>query len=460
MNKPGSRLTLPRALAFASIGVPLAAIGLPMGVFVAPMYADQLGLGTAMVGLVLMVLRFWDLGTDPIMGWLVDTRPTKNGQIKHWLLGSVPVLMLGSFFVFIPSGETVSPYYLAFWLAVLWLGFTMLQTPYASWVPMIASDYDDRSRLFMWREIMNTATLIALLLLPAILAIFVDIGPRGQVMVMGVILLISLPLTVGLAAAFVPDHPPREDQEKTDFSWPVIRSVLSDDAVIRVLSVEILIGISIAATGSTFLFAARDGFGVIDLAPIILLIFFLCGFAAMPGWTWLSRKTDKHWAVIAVCAWSSITFFIYLPLSMFGGGILLLSIGAIVTGFGFGSAPILLRSMIADIIERDRKLTGESRAGLYYSLNSASYKIGASFGIGIPYIMLELIAGYRPGQENTPAEIAGLIWVFVGVPVVAYGLAALIMRKYPLTREKEAAIQAHMLNPTSDHATTNPTVID
>ncbi|MDJ0922739.1 MAG: MFS transporter [Henriciella sp.] len=459
MSKSPARLPLPRVLAFASVGIPLAAIGLPMGVFVAPMYAEQLGLGTATVGLVLMVLRFWDLGTDPIMGWLVDSRPTKNGRIKHWILGSVPVLMVGGFFVFIPFGDTVSPLYLAFWLAVLWLGFTMLQTPYASWVPMIASDYDDRSRLFMWREIMNTATLIALLLLPTLLAIFVDIGPRGQVAVMGAILLISLPLTVGLAARFVPDHPPSTDDESAKFSWPAMRAALSDNAFMRLLSVEVLIGISIAATGSTFLFAARDGFGVVDFAPVVLLLHFICGFAAMPGWTWLSRRTDKHWAVIAVCAWSSVTFLFYVPLSI-DGGVLFLSIGAIVSGFGFGSAPILLRSMVADVIERNRKLNGESRAGLYYSLNSAAYKIGASFGIGIPYIMLELVAGYRPGQDNTPAEIAGLIWVFVGVPVAAYGLAALIMRNYPLTREKEAAIQAHMLNPTSDHATTNPTVID
>lgn len=124
--------------------MPLAAIGLPMAVFVAPMYAEDLGLGTATVGLILMLLRFWDLGTDPVMGWLVDSKPTKRGRIKHWIVGSVPVLMLGGFFVFIPFGETVSPLYLAFWLAVLWLGFTMLQTPYASWVPMIAADYEDR----------------------------------------------------------------------------------------------------------------------------------------------------------------------------------------------------------------------------------------------------------------------------------------------------------------------------
>ena len=460
MSASPDRLPLPRVLAFASVGMPLAAIGLPMAVFVAPMYAEDLGLGTATVGLILMILRFWDLGTDPVMGWLVDSRPTKRGRIKHWIIGSVPVLMLGGFFVFIPMGQTVSPLYLAFWLAVLWLGFTMLQTPYSSWVPMIAADYDDRSRLFLWREILNTFTLIALLVIPAILAIYFDYGTRQQVMVMGIILLIALPVTVGLASLLVPDSPPDPDADHVGFSWATMKSALTDPAVARLLSVEILIGTAVAATGSTFLFAAKDGYGVVALAPIVLLIYFLCGFGAMPAWTWLSHKTDKHIAVICVCLWSSIAFFVYLPLSLMGGGIILLCIGAVVSGLGYGSAPILLRSMIADVIERESKLTGESRAGLYYSLNSAAYKVGASFGIGIPYILLEVLAGYTPGGVNNSSEIAGLMIVFVGVPVAAYGLATLFMRKYPFTREKEAAIQAHMLNPTSDHATTNPTVVD
>lgn len=441
MSKTASRLSLPRALAFAGIGVPLAAIGLPMGVFVAPMYAGELGLGTAVVGLVMMLLRFWDIATDPIMGWLVDCRPTRFGRIKHWILASVPILMLGSFFVFIPSDDAASPAYLALWLGVLWLGFTMLQTPYASWVPMIAADYDDRSRLFLWREILNTATLLTLLIIPFLLQHYLDLDLREQVMVMGLILLVSLPVSVGLAARFVPDAPPEPTDQPVVFSWPALRSALQDQAVVRLLMVEVLIGIAGAATGSTFLFVARDGFGVTEGASIILLIHFVTGFSAMAGWTWLSRRTDKHIAAMSICGWSSLTFLLYLPFGLSGGGAWLLGLCALVSGIGFGSAPIMLRSMLADVIERERQLTGESRAGLYYSLNSASYKIGASFGIGIPYVLLEALVGYQPGGTNGPAETAGLIWVFVGVPAIAYGLPVLVLRRYPLTRKAYGDLQ-------------------
>lgn len=437
MSSASNRLPLPRVLAFASVGMPLAAVGLPMAVFVAPMYAEQLGLGTTMVGLIFMILRFWDLGTDPVMGWLVDSKPTKRGRIKHWLVGSVPILMLGAFFMFMPMGDTVSPAYLVVWLTVLWLGFTMLQTPHQSWVPMITTEYDERSRLFMWREIVNTITLLTLLIVPTLLALNYGIERRGQVQVMGTILLIVLPLTVLLAILFVPDPAPNPNQEPMKFSWTAIKTAFQDPNMVRILLVEILVGIAIAGTGGTFLFAAQWGFGVVGLAPVILMVFFIAGFAAMPLWVRLSERTEKHSVFIITCVWSIATYMVYLPLSAMGGGAVYLLIAAVVSGLGYGTPFILARSMVADVIEAEQAKTGENRSGMYYSLMSGAYKTGASFAIGIPYILLGAWVGFNPSGENSPEVVRGLMLVFVGVPVVSYSLAAFILRNYRLTRAEQ-----------------------
>lgn len=419
--------------------MPLAAVGLPMAVFVAPMYAEQLGLGTTMVGLIFMCLRFWDLGTDPVMGWLVDTRPTKRGRIKHWLVASVPVLMLGGFLMFMPIGETVSPTYLVIGLTILWLGFTMLQTPHQSWVPMITTAYDERSRMFMWREVVSTLTLLTLLIVPTLLAINYGIERRGQVQVMGTILMIVLPLTVLLAVLFVPDPAPKTDEPKMEFSWDAMKAALQNPHMARVLMVEILVGIAIAGTGGTFLFAAQWGFGVKGFAPVILMVFFIAGFAAMPLWVRLSERTEKHSVFMFTSIWSIATYLIYLPLSAMGGGAVYLLIAAIVSGLGYGTPFILARSMVADIIEAEQVKTGENRSGMYYSLMSGAYKTGASFAIGIPYILLGAWVGFDPSSENSPEVVRGLMYVFVGVPVVSYALAAYILRNYSLTRAEQKA---------------------
>jgi Na+/melibiose symporter-like transporter len=336
----------------------------------------------------------------------------------------------------------------------------MLQTPHQSWVPMITTAYDERSRLFMWREIINTITLLTLLIIPTLLAIFYGIGLRGQVMIMGIILLVVLPATVTLAVLFVPDPAPKSDEPPMRFSWNAVKVAFQDPNMVRVLMIEVLVGIAIAGTGGTFLFAAQWGFGVEGYAPIVLMVFFVAGFAAMPFWIWLSKRTEKHLAFIATAVWSIGTYALYFPFSALTGQFagedqelqraLILAIPAVISGLGYGTPFILARSMVADIIESEQAQTGENRSGMYYSLMSGAYKTGASFAIGIPYILLGAWVGFDASGDNGPDVVRGLMMVFVGVPVVAYALAAFIMRNYQLTRARQASNAAKLAAATSE----------
>jgi len=218
---------------------------------------------------------------------------------------------------------------------------------------------------------------------------------------------------------------------------------------VRVLLVEILVGIAIAGTGGTFLFAAQWGFGVTGYAPVVLMVFFVAGFGAMPLWVKLSERTEKHSTFMFTCIWSIVTYLLYFPFSVWAAqypgadqeivraGILV--IPAVISGLGYGTPFILVRSMVADIIEAEHAKTGENRSGMYFSFMSGAYKTGASFAIGIPYIMLGAWVGFNPSGDNSPETVRGLMLVFVGVPVVSYALAALILRNYRLTRGEQKA---------------------
>ena len=125
-----------------------------------------------------------------------------------------------------------------------------------------------------------------------------------------------------------------------------------------------------------------------------------------------------------------------------GAGTIALFAAAIISGFGYGTPFILVRSMMADLVEAEEADGGSNRAGLFYSLLSGSYKTGASFAIGIPYILLGVLVGFTPGGENSEATVTGLMLVFVGVPVVSYSLAAFLLWKYPITRAEQAKAAA------------------
>ena len=115
------KLTKPILISYGALAVPLAALGLPLTVYLPPFYEGPIGLSVGTVGIIFMVARFWDIFTDPLMGALVDRYPSKWGRRKHWIVIGIPILMLASWYVFIPSEGEKTAIYLAFWLFILYL---------------------------------------------------------------------------------------------------------------------------------------------------------------------------------------------------------------------------------------------------------------------------------------------------------------------------------------------------
>jgi Na+/melibiose symporter-like transporter len=92
-----------RLIAFAGPSIPIAALGLPLAVYLPPFYAGPMGLGLATVGTVFMLARIWDVLIDPVLGILSDRFPSRWGRRRHWLVISVPILIVSSWYIFIPT---------------------------------------------------------------------------------------------------------------------------------------------------------------------------------------------------------------------------------------------------------------------------------------------------------------------------------------------------------------------
>lgn len=114
-------------------------------------------------------------------------------------------------------------------------------------------------------------------------------------------------------------------------------------------------------------------------------------------------------------------------------------IGSMIAGIPFSAPIFLARAMTADIIEQVAAGTGENRAGNFYALLTSFNKIGSSLAFGAGYFIVGQIAGFRPGAENSPQAIAGLVLVFGLLPGILYLCAGLSARRYPLTRAMQQA---------------------
>ena len=84
------------------IGLPLAVIGYPLSIWIPAHYSGGLGLSLAAVGTILMLARFTDVITDPLMGELSDRWRKRFGRRKPWVFLGTPLMMTGVYLLFVP----------------------------------------------------------------------------------------------------------------------------------------------------------------------------------------------------------------------------------------------------------------------------------------------------------------------------------------------------------------------
>ncbi|MGI9569986.1 MAG: MFS transporter, partial [Desulfobulbia bacterium] len=171
MNR-NTRLSNLKLAAYAAPAVPIAVFAVPFSIYAPPYFAAEMGLGLAVVGTIFMIARFWDLISDPLMGVLSDRIPSRWGRRRHWIVSSVPLLMIATVLVMFPNyipGTYGNTLYVLLSLLFLYVGYTMLTISHISWGAELSEDYHERSRIQAWREFANLTAMAMVLLVPAIL---------------------------------------------------------------------------------------------------------------------------------------------------------------------------------------------------------------------------------------------------------------------------------------------------
>jgi Na+/melibiose symporter-like transporter len=396
-----------------------------------------LGLSLATVGLIFTLARIWDLITDPIMGLIIDRFESRWGRRKHWVALSIPVLMLAIWMVFMPNPDAVTPFYLAFWLLILYVGYTMLTISHLSWAAELSTSYDARSRLFGWREIYVIAGMTIVLAIPAFLELTGSAEENIKVASMGWFCLLAFPVLVLPLLFSVPDA---KSSSEPRIEWrQALGVIFKNSSMLRLLIADFSRGLGMSVSGALYIFIAATYFALPKHASIALLFYFLASFIAMPFWMKAAYKYGKDQALKFAVAYVVIINLALIPFAE-AGNIPVLWIFTISFGLAFGAPPMLLRSMMADLTDEDELKSGQKRPGLFFALLTTTDKVGAALGVGISFTILELAFGFQPGGSNSADALEGLLLTYTIGFAAPTLIAYLALRSYPLTKEKHNAI--------------------
>src|SRR5690606_17905267 len=123
-------------------------------VFPAAFYIDVMGISAAAMGTMLLLVRFSDAITDPIMGAIADRTKHRWGRFRPWLLWSaIPfaVLFWAAFTVPQGLGETGRHWYAIITYTLLMMAYTMNNVPYSALNGVMTGDGIERTSVSSYR---------------------------------------------------------------------------------------------------------------------------------------------------------------------------------------------------------------------------------------------------------------------------------------------------------------------
>lgn len=430
-----TRRGLGQLTAYGLLGLPLAALGLPLVVYLPPLYSEMAALSTGLVGIVLFATRIVDVLTDPLIGWASDRTHSRWGRRRPWMLAGTPVLMVGGWFLFVPPQDAGAGY-LLWWSLVAYIGWTLIYLPYTTLGAELSADYDERSRITAFREGFFVLGTLVAIMLPAVVQQTVG-SADGGLPAIAVFILVTLPLAMLLFLWRVPDA---QRKSTSGANWREgARLIATNKPFRRLLIAYLLNGAANGLPAALFLFFVTQILGG-DKATggIFLAIYFVAAVGGLPLWLKLGSNWSKHRLWCASMLWACVVFM-WAPF-LGQGDFIAYGVICVLAGVCLGVDQAIPASIQADVIDEDTAAGGGQRAGLYFGLWGMATKLAFALAIGVAYPVLDL-AGFDAKSANNAQALWTLALLYGGLPVlIKLGVVAM-MWEFPLGRERHAELQ-------------------
>lgn len=432
--------------AFAAPCIPISALGLPLVVYLPEFYVSTVGLSLSAVGAAFLIVRLIDIAFDPFVGGMMDRTRTRLGRFRPWLLAGAPLVAIGAFALFMGK-PGVTPAYLWAWLLVTYAGYSMCVLSHTAWGGVLSTDYQQRSRIYGWWQSGNVVGMILVLCLPPLIAKLTGGDHTAGIQAMGWFIIALLPLSVILAVSVVGEPPAPAVRHAAGIRQYL--ELLRRPSVIRLLSADLLMGVAPGIAGALFIFFFEriKNFDKTQ-SGILLLVYFIAALAGAPIWPAVAKRIGKHGAM-AVGGVMYAAVQVAAVLTPASNTVLAMAV-LVLAGLPYTAAPMLVRSMMADIGDEERLESGVDRTGLLYAIVTGTLKLGYALAIGVFPVLAWL--GFDP-KTPTAAGDTALTMFYAIVPAVMGVLVAVIMLRYPLDAERLAEIQRQLA--ARDSAETN-----
>ncbi|MGD8734520.1 MAG: MFS transporter, partial [Gammaproteobacteria bacterium] len=355
----------------------------------------------------------------------------RAGNRKPWMIAGTLLVVFSAWFLYNPSADAGLPHLLVWYLAAT-LGWTLVEIPHTAMAAELSGDYQERSRIALYRQLLGFVGGILFMASPLILLGGSTAFTPEVFRSISLFIMMALPLTVGLMCWRVPE--PRRGLGTRSIRFVDLWLALKNTPPLQYfLITQILFGLATGAVMSLFVIYASQYLGLAEKIPHIAMPMTLAMALGMPLWLKVMKRVDKHraWSAAAV---GMIGMLCLVPAMPSGEGALVPMV-AVMSGFGFflGLSSIALPSLLADLVDYDIWKNGKDRAAIFFSFQALVTKLNQGVG-GAIALFIPTLFGFSGKGEITGAAELGLKLAFVGWPCVLLIPMIWLAWRYPLDR--------------------------
>ena len=416
--------------------------------------ALTVGISPYWIGVIMLIARFWDAFTDPLMGHISDRTKSKMGKRRIYLVIASPFILISMYFLFFPYSFSQDALRI---IAVLlsYLVFTTVQTsvmiPYYSLSSEITSDYQKRASYNSYRLGFSIFSSILCVAVPGIIVgMFGDAAIGYQVMSLSFGFLFALSvLFTGLFA--------REEIQtsvvKTKLSVKELTKPLSLRPFRQYLGMFLVLQMSMAIMSGLFFFYVDFYITKTDtlmgnptmVGLISAALMFSMQIVALPVYLKIIEKKGKTYAYRAGALLWIVTALFILVIPQDVTPLALYALAAVM-GFGISGPGLVPHTMYGDVVDAGQIKFKDRLDGQMSGFTNFINKIAQAVGLALVMFLIGL-AGFTERQPGGPAIISQpdsamlmIKVIMASAPLIFMSIGMYISLKYKIDAKKQKEI--------------------
>ena len=443
MNEIESKLSLKEKVGYSLGDTASHFVWDMVGFWILIFYTDTFGISAAAAGTIMLIARFWDMLSDPLMGIIADRTNTRWGKFRPYILWmALPYSVLAVLTFTTPDlGPTGKIIYAGVTYMLLMTVFTAINLPYSSLGAVMTSDSYERAGLNSYRFIFAFIGQFIVSGTALSLALYFGQGDNAKgyqytLILFSIISFVLFMITFKTTKERV--QPPKEQKEnlKEDF-----RNLFKNRPWVILFFVGIISFIMFAMQNLSIAYYFKYYIGNEENVQVFNVIGTVALIVAIPFSKPLAKRFGKRNVFLASSLLSGFFFIcLYLPGA---NNITMIYILNILAKMAYAPAVPLLWTMLADTADYSEWKTGRRSTGLVFSAATFAQKAGWGIGGALAGWMLAIFK-FTPNVEQTATAITGIKLMISVIPGVLYMSCAILLYFYTIDHETCVVIKSDL----------------